>query len=188
MTDDVNDVDNNEVSLCEMPILDPQRRKGKGISYGRLKSSSEKKKKKSKKGTPLMLTESRELVVQVTHDETHVLDYLRNSNQTQNAFCPSNIGGPIIQAPYIMPAGIMNNFSSFTSQMQPSYIMPHRNMNGFPSFNSQMQTPYIMPSRIMNGFSPFTSQENGRILANPIRINDVNFLCKSIMLGLTMPK
>ena len=57
--DDASDDDNDETSLREMPIFDPLQKKGKGTTYGRFKSSSEKKKKKSKKGTPQMLIESR---------------------------------------------------------------------------------------------------------------------------------
>jgi len=54
MADDAGDDGDNEASLCDISILDPHRRKGKGISYGRLKSSTEKKKKKSIKGMPPM--------------------------------------------------------------------------------------------------------------------------------------
>ncbi|XP_039158316.1 uncharacterized protein LOC104439124 [Eucalyptus grandis] len=46
VADDAGDDGDNEASLCDISILDPHRRKGKGISYGRLKSSTEKKKKK----------------------------------------------------------------------------------------------------------------------------------------------
>ncbi|XP_039155375.1 protein FAR1-RELATED SEQUENCE 5 [Eucalyptus grandis] len=48
--DDVSNED-NEASLCDISVLDPLRKKGKGVIYERLGSSKEKKKKKSKKGT-----------------------------------------------------------------------------------------------------------------------------------------
>ncbi|XP_056159341.1 protein FAR-RED IMPAIRED RESPONSE 1-like isoform X1 [Syzygium oleosum] len=63
VTDDAGDDDDNEASVCKISALEPHRRKAKGISYGRLKSSSEKKKKKSKEGAPPTRIESRELVV-----------------------------------------------------------------------------------------------------------------------------
>ncbi|XP_056166908.1 uncharacterized protein LOC115667611 isoform X2 [Syzygium oleosum] len=144
-SDDDNDDDNDETSLPEMPTLDPLRKKGKGTTYGRLKSSSEKKKKKYKKGTPQNLIESRELAVQATEDVTNLPDYSRYSNQTRNTLRPNNIGGPIVNL-------------NLHNQMQPPYIMPTGIMNGFSSFTSQMQRPYIMPPGVVNGFSPFTSQ------------------------------
>jgi len=58
VTDDATNED-NETSVCNISVLDPLRKKGKGITYGRLKSSSEKKKKKSKKGTPPIPNKSR---------------------------------------------------------------------------------------------------------------------------------
>ena len=57
--DDATDDDNGETFMPEMPTLDPLRKKGKGTTSGRLKSSSEKKKKKFKKGTSPMLIASR---------------------------------------------------------------------------------------------------------------------------------
>ncbi|XP_056173440.1 protein FAR1-RELATED SEQUENCE 5-like [Syzygium oleosum] len=143
VTDDASDDDDNGASLCKNPVLDPHRRKGKGMSYGRLKSSSEKRKKKAKKGTSPTRIESRELVVQATRDETHLPDYSNNSNQFQNAFYPSNNSGPTVNL----------NFHN-----QPPYIMPPGIMSGFCPIPSQMQSPYIMPPGIMNGISPFTSQ------------------------------
>ncbi|XP_048133419.1 protein FAR-RED IMPAIRED RESPONSE 1-like [Rhodamnia argentea] len=59
LNDDATDDCDNATSLCEISVLDPLRRKGKGTSYGRLKSSSEKRKKKTKKGTPPTPIESR---------------------------------------------------------------------------------------------------------------------------------
>ncbi|XP_048140090.1 uncharacterized protein LOC115732645 [Rhodamnia argentea] len=147
VTDDASDDDDDtEPSLCKISVLDPLRRKGKGMSYGRLKSSSEKKKKKSKKGTSSTRIESRELVVQATHDETHFPDYSSNSNPFRSAFYPNNIGGPIV------------NLNFHNRMQQPPYIMPPGNMNGFCPFPSRMQSLYIMPPGIMSGFSPFTSQ------------------------------
>ncbi|KAF7851608.1 LOW QUALITY PROTEIN: hypothetical protein BT93_L3491 [Corymbia citriodora subsp. variegata] len=143
VTDDASG-DDDEASLCNISILDPLRKKGKGLSYGRLKSSSEKKKKKSKKG--ISSTSIEKLVVQVPHDETHFPNYSSNSNQFYGAFCPTNIGDhPIIP--------------NFHNQMQqPPYITSPGIMSGFCPFPSQMQSPYIMPSGIMNGISPFTNQ------------------------------
>ncbi|KAF7848878.1 hypothetical protein BT93_L1473 [Corymbia citriodora subsp. variegata] len=77
--DDASD-DDNEASLCNVSIFDPLRKKGKGITYGRLKSSSEKKKKKSKKGISSVQMESQKLVVRATGDETHFPNYSSNSN------------------------------------------------------------------------------------------------------------
>ncbi|KAF8017784.1 hypothetical protein BT93_H2856 [Corymbia citriodora subsp. variegata] len=147
VTDDASG-DGDETSLCgDISVLDPLKRKPKGTSYGRLKSSSEKNKKKSKKGTPPMQIENRELIVQATHNETHFPNYSHNSNQFQNSFYPSNVGGSTVnlnfhnqmqQPPYIMPLGVMNGFGQFPSQMQPSYIMPPGIMSGFSPFTSQM--------------------------------------------------
>ncbi|XP_039172982.1 protein FAR-RED IMPAIRED RESPONSE 1-like isoform X2 [Eucalyptus grandis] len=121
-----------ELMEClSVDVSDPHRRKGKGISYGRLKSSTEKKKKKSIKGMPPMQIDNRELVVQATRSETHFPNYLSHQNQFQSILYPSNIGGPTMnfhnqmqQPPYIMPSGIMNGFCQFPNQMQSSYIMP----------------------------------------------------------------
>ncbi|KAF8011368.1 hypothetical protein BT93_J1848 [Corymbia citriodora subsp. variegata] len=114
--------DDNEASLCNVSILDPLRKKGKGIAYGRLKSSSEKKKKKSKKGTSSAQMESQELVVRATGDETHFPNYSSNSNQFLRAFYPSNIGGPMMQQPpYIMPPGIMGGYP-FANQVLNSLV------------------------------------------------------------------
>ncbi|XP_056160407.1 protein FAR1-RELATED SEQUENCE 5-like isoform X1 [Syzygium oleosum] len=141
VTDDAGDDEYNEASLCDISVADPIRRKRKGLSYGRLKSSSEKKKKTSKKGTPPTQIESQELVVQATHNETQFLDYSSNSNQFRSAVYPSNIGGPTVNL----------NFHN-----QPPFIMPSGIMSGFCPVPSRMQSPYIMPPR--SGFSPFTSQ------------------------------
>ncbi|XP_056173120.1 protein FAR-RED IMPAIRED RESPONSE 1-like [Syzygium oleosum] len=127
--DDAGDDEDNE-ALCDISVADPIRRKRKGISYGRLKSSSEKKKKKSKKGTPPTQIVSQELVVQATPNEARFPDCSSNSNQFRSVFYPSNIGGPT----------------------QPPFIMPSRIMSGFCA----MQSPYVMLPR--SGFSPFTSQ------------------------------
>ncbi|XP_056158258.1 uncharacterized protein LOC115664303 isoform X2 [Syzygium oleosum] len=143
VTDDAGNDDDNEASVCNISALDPHRRKAKGISYGRLKSSSEKKKKKSKERAPPTRIESQELVVQATQDGAHFPDYLHNSNQFQSAFYPSNIGGPRVNL----------NFHN-----QPPYIMPPEIMSGFCPFPSQMQSQYTMLPGIMNGISPFTSQ------------------------------
>ncbi|XP_048136985.1 protein FAR1-RELATED SEQUENCE 1-like isoform X2 [Rhodamnia argentea] len=145
VTDDASDDDSNETSLCEMSILEPLQRKGKGTSYGRLKSLSEKKKKKSKKVIPPVHIESQEFVVQATHNETHLPNYSRNSNQIRNAFCPSNNGDPRV-------------YPNFHNHMQSPYIMLPRIMNGFFPITSKMQPPYIMLPGIMNGFCPLTSQ------------------------------
>ncbi|KAL3724836.1 hypothetical protein ACJRO7_029926, partial [Eucalyptus globulus] len=54
ITDGASDDNDNDASLCEMLVLDPIQKKGKGTSYGRLKASSEKKRKKTKKIIPSM--------------------------------------------------------------------------------------------------------------------------------------
>ncbi|KAL3749296.1 hypothetical protein ACJRO7_010409 [Eucalyptus globulus] len=105
MTDGASDDNDNEASLCEMLVLDPLQKKGNGTSYERLKASK--------------------LIVQATHVETHLSDYSRNANQIQNAFCPGNIGGPLVNI-------------NFHNQMQQSYIMPPRIMNVYSPFTSQM--------------------------------------------------
>jgi len=46
LTNSASDDNDNEVSLCEMSVLDPLQKKANGTSYGRLKTSSEKKKEK----------------------------------------------------------------------------------------------------------------------------------------------
>ncbi|KAF8037796.1 hypothetical protein BT93_B0595 [Corymbia citriodora subsp. variegata] len=135
VTDAATANDDNQDSMCEISVLDPIRRKGKGTSYGRLKSSSEKKKKKSKKGAPQTQIESRELV-QATHNETHFPDYSNNSNQFQSAFYPSNVGGPMMQYPYIMQQGIINGVSPFTSQMLEYHNRSHGTMLSQGSSNS----------------------------------------------------
>ncbi|KAL3726788.1 hypothetical protein ACJRO7_031654 [Eucalyptus globulus] len=123
VADDAGDDGDNEASLCDISILDPHRRKGKGINYGRLKSSTEKNKKKSIKGMPPMQIDNRELVVQATRSETHFPNYLSNQNQFQSIIYPSNIGGPTM---------------NFHNQTQSSYIMPPSNFNGFSPFTTQM--------------------------------------------------
>lgn len=140
VTDDaVPDDDDDIEDSCEISVSDPIRRKGKGISYGRLKSSSEKKNKKSKKVTPPTRIESRELAIQATHNESHYPDYSSNSNLSRSALYPSNVDGPSVQQPpCFMPPGIMNGFSSFPNQMQYPYIMPPGNMNGYLPFTNQM--------------------------------------------------
>ncbi|KAF8034768.1 hypothetical protein BT93_C0933 [Corymbia citriodora subsp. variegata] len=124
--------DDNEGSSCKISVLDPIRKKGKCVSYGRLKSSCEKKKKKSNKGTPPTSIENRELVVQATRDKTHFPNYSSNSSQFYGAYYPTN--------------------------QQPSYMMPPGLMSGICPFPNQMQSPFIMPSGITNEISPFTNQ------------------------------
>ncbi|XP_056170440.1 uncharacterized protein LOC115691859 [Syzygium oleosum] len=146
VTNDASDDNDNEVSLCDISVLDPLQRKEKETNYGRLKSSSEKKKKNSKKGTPQRELCNVELIVQATHNETHFPNYSSNSDQFRNAFYTSNIGNPTV------------NLNFHNQMQQPPYIMPSEIMNEFCLFPSQIQSPYIMSPGIINGFSSFTSE------------------------------